>query len=92
MWVETTIGLGIAFFVLNFVVVGLISYFCSRVIQTFGLHQLLVFSISALIVTRVKQLLFSTSEIQGIIEAGTLFGACLLVFFVTLLIQLKQKE
>lgn len=91
-WIDTTIGLVIVLSVLNLVVVGVVSNFCFHVIETFGVHQVLVFSITAFIVTRVKQLLLSTSQTLGIIEAGTLFGACLLVFFVTLLIQRKKQE
>lgn len=78
-------------FILYFVVVVLLTFFCYRVTQTFGLHQVLIFAITALIVTRGKQLLTSSSELNGIIEAGTLFGTCLLVFFMTLLIQRRKQ-
>ena len=91
-WTETTIGFTIVLFILYFVVVVLFTFLCYRVTQTFGLHQVLIFAITAIIVTRGKQLLMSSSELKGIIEAGTLFGTCLLVFFITLLVQRRKQK
>ncbi len=77
--------------ILYFVVVVVFTLLCFRVTQTLGLHQVLIFAITALIVTRGKQLLMSSSELEGIIEAGALFGVCLLVFFITMLVQRKKR-
>ncbi|MCY3540739.1 MAG: hypothetical protein F4X56_06370 [Gammaproteobacteria bacterium] len=91
-WTESTLNLGIVFFTLYLVVVGAFTLVCFRIAQTFELHQVLIFSITALIVVRGKQLLVSTTELHEIIEAGTLFGACLLVFCLTLLMQRRKKK
>jgi len=91
-WTESAWNLGIVFFILYLFVVGAFTLLCFRVVQTFGLHQVLIFSITALIVVRGKQLLVSSTDLHEIIEAGALFGACLLVFCLTLLMQRRKRE
>ena len=91
-WLDTSFGFGIVYFALYFLMVGFVTLICFRIVQIFGLHQILIFSITALIVTRGKQLLTSTSEGSSIIEAGTLFVACLLVFCIAHVVQhIKRK-
>ena len=91
-WTENAWNLGIVFFVLYLLVVGAFTFLCFRLAQTFGLHQILIFSITALIVVRGKQLLVSSTDLHEIIEAGTLFSACLLIFCLTLLMQRRKRE
>ena len=91
-WTESALNLGIVFFVLYLFVVGAFTLLCFRVAQTFGLHQVLIFSITALIVVRGKQLFVSTTDLHEIIEAGALFGVCLLVFCLTLLMQRRKRK
>lgn len=90
-WTSTTIGLALVFFALYGIVVGVFTTVCMNVIATYGLHQILVFSITALIVSRVKQLLLSTPNEVGIVEAATLLIVCLIVFCVTYFMQRNKK-
>ena len=91
-WTSTTIGLTFVLFALYGTVVGVITAVCMNVIATFGLHQILVFSITALIVNRVKQLMLSTPNEVGIVEAAALLIVCLLVFCVTLFRQRNKQD
>ena len=91
-WIETTVGMGFVLLVLNFVCVGVFTLLCFHLAPIFGLNQVLLFSIAALIVTRAKQMLLSTPKELGIMEATTLLFACLLVFCVTLFLLRKKNS
>lgn len=82
----------LVFFALYGLVVGVFTTICMNVIATYGLHQILVFSITALLVSRVKQLMLSTPNEIGIVEAAALLIVCLLVFCVTFFIQRNKPD
>lgn len=75
--------------VLHLIVVGLLTLLSFGLVKIPIIHRAAIFSATALLTTRVYQVVFTDGNELALVQGSTLFGACFLVYGIIFLLSRK---